>query len=298
MTRRATAGLVLGLAVFGVSWGSILVRLCDGADPLAIAFWRLAIAAALVAPWAVGSGRPRADRRTVLAGAVAGLFLAVHFATWIQSLAWTTVASSVILVSTAPVFTALLSPWVLGERPGRRAWGAVGLTLVGSAILARGDLDLGPRALAGDALAVVGALAVSLYMMVGRRVRDRIGFAPYLGLVYGTGAAVLLVLALALDVRLSGWAAPTWGWLALLAIGPNLLGHGLLNWSVRRLRALTVQTAVLGEPVLATMYAAALLGERPALAFYAGATLIVVGVVLAAREETARGPSRGLESTG
>lgn len=296
--RRGVAGLVLAVAVFGVSWGSVLVRLCDAA-PAAIAFWRLGFATLAVLPFAVAS-RPAApvERRAVALGVLAGLFLAVHFATWIQSLAWTTVASSVMLVSTAPVFTAVLGPSLLGERPHARAWIAVALSVAGIAVLAGGDLRVGGRALVGDALAVVGAFAVSLYLMVGRRLRDRVAFAPYLGLVYGSASAFLLLFAVASGAALSGWDRATWAWLVLMALGPNLLGHGLLNWSVRRLRALTVQTAVLGEPILATAYAALLLHERPAPSFYAGAVLVAAGVVLAAREEADRGvspPAPGME---
>jgi len=202
------------------------------------------------------------------------------------------VSSSVILVSTAPVFTAVLSPWMLGERPGRRAWAATILTLTGSAVLAGGDLRLGGRALAGDLLAILGAATVAVYLMVGRRVRERSGFTRYLVLVNGSAAAALAVVGLGAGTPLSGFSRSTWMWLVLMAIGPSLLGHGLLNWSVRRLRALTVQTAVLGEPVLATAYAFALLGERPTPAFYPGALLIAAGVLLAASEEREhrRGP--------
>jgi len=297
MRSRAAAGWVLAVAVFGVSWGSILVRLCDARAP-AIAFWRVAFATVLVAPFALRDRPARpADRRAVRAGVLAGVFLAVHFAAWIQSLAWTSVASSVILVSTAPVFTAAAGPWLLGERPGRRAWIAVGLALAGSAVLAGGDIGLGAQALAGDLLAVLGAVAVSGYLMVGRRLRERMAFAPYLGLVYGSASVALAGFAALAGAPLTGWPAPTWFWLILMAAGPNLLGHGLLNWSVRRLRALTVQTAVLGEPILATVYAAVLLGETPRPAFYPGAALIAIGVALAAREEAPGGSGEG-ERTG
>jgi drug/metabolite transporter (DMT)-like permease len=119
--------------------------------------------------------------------------------------------------------------------------------------------------------------------MIGRRVRARIAFPRYLLLVNSVSGATLLALAALGGTSLSGYPAATWGWLLLLAAGPHLMGHGLLNWSVRRLPAFTVNMAVLGEPVLATIYAAFLFREVPGPPFYAGALLIAGGIVLATR---------------
>ena len=275
--------VALVLAVLAISWGSILVRLCD-APSLAIAFYRLLFSTILVAVPGWVHARARVPARIYLLAAAAGVLLGMHFALWISSLAYTTVASSVVLVSTQPVFTAFLGPILLGERPGARGWLAVALALAGSTILAGGDLRLGGGALFGDLLAVGGALTASLYLMIGRRVRDHIGFWHYLLVVYGTGAISLGLLATVSGVDLGGYPPATWVWLVLLAVGPNLMGHGLLNWSVRRLRALVVNLAVLGEPVLATIYAALLFGEVPGWLFYAGGVPILAGILLAARE--------------
>ena len=196
------------------------------------------------------------------------------------------VASSVVLVATTPVFTALLAPFFLGERPGRVGWMAVVLAVGGTSLLAGGDWRLGGSALLGDGLALAGALTGSLYLMIGRRVRERISFPRYLLVVYGGAAVSLGLMALVGRVPLGGYPLSTWGWLVVLAVGPNLLGHGLLNWSVRRLRALHVNVATLGEPVLATLYAALLFGEIPRVSFYAGGALIVAGVGLVVREES------------
>lgn len=281
---RGAAAAGLAVAVFAVSWGSILVRLCE-APSLAIAFWRLALSTVVLVPVVLRTGRPG---RTALGPAtLAGFFLAVHFATWISSLAFTTVASSVVLVSTTPVFTALLAPWFLGERPGPRAWAAVVLALGGSLAIAGGDLAVGGTAWVGDLLALVGAFAVALYFMIGRRVRETASFGVYLATVYAAAAVFLGGFAWVAGTALTGFPSATWGYLALLALVPNLLGHGLLNWSVRRLRALTVNLAVLGEPVLATAYAAGLFGEVPGAMFYLGGVLILAGVALAAFDERA-----------
>jgi drug/metabolite transporter (DMT)-like permease len=282
--RTVPAGLALVVAVCAVSWAAILIRWCE-APSLGIAFYRLLFSTLIVLPWGF-AGRESWDRKTLGLAAAAGALLALHFATWISSLSYTTVASSVVLVSTQPVFTAILGPFLLGERPGARGITAMVLCLAGVTVLAGGDLGLGAGALLGDSLALAGAVTASLYFMIGRKVRHRIAFGRYLFLVYGSAALVLGMMALAGGVRLSGYPDLTWLCILGLAVGPNLLGHGLLNWSVRRLRAFTVNMAVLGEPVLATAYAAAIFAEYPGLPFYAGAALILGGIVLAVREDT------------
>ncbi len=281
--RAVGAGLVLGVAVGAISFASILVRLCD-APSLGIAFWRILLSVLLLLPWGLAAGGAVTARTYALA-AGAGLLLAIHFATWITSLALTSVASSVVIVTTQPAFTAALGPYFLKERPGRKGLAAVALALAGSAVLAGGDLELGGRALAGDLLALAGAVAASGYFMIGRRVREGIAFPRYLLVVNAAAAAALGAFAGVFRAPLRGYPAATWGWLLLMAVGPNLVGHGLLNWSVRRLRAFTVNMAVLGEPVLATLYAALLFREIPGAAFYAGAALIGAGIALAARGE-------------
>ncbi len=283
--RTLPAAAALVIAVAAVSWAAILVRLCD-APSLGIAFWRLLIATVVLLPW--GMRRARGGRvapRTWGLAAVAGALLAVHFASWIASLSYTSVASSVLLVAMQPVFTGALGPALLGERPRVRAVVAILLAVAGTAVVAGGDLRLGSDALLGDGLALLGALTAALYLMIGRGVRDRIGFGPYLSTVYAAATGVLLAMAATAGTRLAGYPARTWLWLVLLAAGPHLLGHGLLNWSVRRIRALTVNLAVLGEPILATLYAAALFGEVPPAPFWPGAGLILAGIALAAREE-------------
>ncbi len=277
------AAIALAVAVGAVSWASVLVRLCE-APSLGIAFYRLLFSVVILAPFALRRGEP-VSARTHVAAATAGFLLALHFATWISSLEFTSIASSVVIVSTQPVFTAALGPYLLGEKPGTRGIAAVALALAGTAVLAGGDFAIGGRALLGDLLSLVGAVTASAYLMIGRRVRARIAFPRYLLLVNSVSAAALLAFAGIGGARLSGYPGSTWIWLVLMAAGPHLMGHGLLNWSVRRLRAFTVNMAVLGEPVLATLYGALLFGEIPGAAFYLGAVLIAGGIVLASRQE-------------
>ena len=276
------AALTLAAAVIAMSWAAILIRLCD-APSLGIALYRLVFATLVLAPWAWRGARGSA--RVHGLAIVAGALLALHFASWISSLAYTSVASSVMLVATIPVFTAVLGPLYLGERPGPAGLFGMLLALGGIVVLAGEDFRAGGAALWGDLLALGGALTGAVYLMIGRRVRERIAFAPYLLIVNGSAAACLALMALVSGVELSGYPAATWGLLALLAAGPHLVGHGLLNWSVRRMRSFTVALATLGEPVLATIYAAILFGEIPGATFYLGGALIAGGILLALREE-------------
>ena len=300
-------GLTLLVAVLAVSWAAILTRSCQGAAPLAISFWRLAISAALMAPWALtplrarridplqrvdpaqrhgpeddGSpGAPAPGRLQAVAGAAgAGAFLALHFACWISSLFLTTVASSVVLVAAQPLFTLGLSPLVLGEKPSRRATAGILLAFAGAAGIGAGDFALSGAALTGDLLALAGAAFASAYLIVGRRLRHGWPLPGYLTVVNATAALGLGIAALISGQRLHGYPGATWARLLALAAGPNLIGHGLLNAAVRRLPAYVVNMAVLGEPLLASLYAALLFGERPGLHLFAGGALVLAGICL------------------
>lgn len=304
-----TAIVALVVSVAAVSSSAILIRLCR-AEPLAIAQWRMVFAAALVVPWASWCARRAAvpagpwRRGDRLLAVLSGLLLAAHFACWIASLRYTTVASSVVLVATQPVFVALCAPVVLRERVGGRTWLAVAATVAGVALLARADAAAAApgegvalaRRLAGDGLAILGAATGAGYVLIGRRSRATVPFPRYLATVYAVAAIALTVSASTVHGFASyDLSSRTWFLLALLAIGPGVLGHGLMNWSVRRLAATTVTLAWLGEPVLATVYAAVWLDERPAPGFGFGAALLIGGVIVAVLAE-ARGRRSGVNA--
>ena len=296
-SRNWTGPAALALAVVAVSWSAILARACVEAGPLAISFWRLAIATLMIAPWAFrrsASGAPASapaactpsvagagPRRPAALAALAGIFLALHFACWISSLFLTTVASSVVLVATQPLFSLLLSRLVLGETAGRRATAGVVMAFAGAVLIGAGDFSVSGTALAGDLLALAGALFASAYFVLGRGLRRAWALPRYLTFVNGTAALVLLVGARAAGQSLSGYGPSTWAALGALAAGPHLVGHGLLNAAVRRLPAWLVNMAVLGEPLLASVYAALLFGERPGPALWAGGGLVLAGIALA-----------------
>jgi len=269
--------VLLAVGVLGASVSAILVVYAQGAAPLAISFWRCAAGAAVLAPFAVRKLRAL-DLRQNRLPALAGLFLAAHFATWITSLELTTVAASVLLVTSSPAFVALLAWWVLDERLRSAAWIGVGLTVVGAALVAGGDLS-GAR-LEGNLLAIAGAITVGVYMLAGQVARRELGILEYSVITYAVAAAVLLPICLLVGVRLWGYDGQTW--LALLGLlgGPQLLGHTVLNYVLKDLGATTVAVAVMAEPLIASVLALALFGQVPPLLIYPGGAAILAGIYI------------------
>lgn len=292
MIGRFRLGAGLATGVLAVSWAAILVRLA-AAPALSVAAWRLVVAAVPALAWA--ALRHRGEWRALPArerwrAAGAGLALAAHFATWIGSLQLTSVAASVALVTTQPVWVALLSAAFLGERVSRRTALGIAVSLAGGLLVAGADLGTSARALAGDALAVAGAIFAALYFVAGRRARATLSLGAYVGAVYPAAALALLAAAGLAGAPLSGFSPATWGALVLLGLVPQLVGHSLLNWSLRWLPAPLVAVAILAEPVVSTLLAIPVLGERPGPGVAAGGLLTLCGVYLAATGAEAAEP--------
>jgi drug/metabolite transporter (DMT)-like permease len=274
--------LTLSLAVLFVSFGAVLVRLA-AAPALAVSFFRVAIASLVLAPFAVGRARrswPALGRRRVLLLLAAGLALALHFATWISSLSYTSIASSVLLVNTAPLFTLALSRIFLRERIAPVVLLAMPIALLGAALIALGDWSGSPGSLRGNLLALAGALTVAAYQVIGRGLRDALPLDAYVLGVWTTAAAVLAALALAFGVPLTGYAPRTWLVLMALALVPTLGGHGLVNKSLRSLPAPTVGLFLLGEPLGASLLAFLVFGEVPGAWTFAGGAIVLAALVL------------------
>lgn len=279
----------LGLGVVAVSAAAILIRVAlEDADPLAIAFWRSFGGAVALAPFAVRHARRdgpvSSTRRRQLAWS--GVFLGLHFGLWLWSLELTTVASSVTLVTMSPIFVALGAARFLGEPTARRTWVGMGITIAGALAVGLADgvaVDLGPTALAGDALAFGGALAVTGYLLLGRVARRDVPATRYSSSVFAVAAAVLLGACLATGTPLWGYSGTTWLALAGLVVGPQLLGHSIFNALLSRVQPTVVSIVVLGEPVGATLLAWLFLDELPAPLFWVGAPLVLAGVFVATR---------------
>lgn len=279
----------LGLGMVAFSTASILTRLA-AAPPLVIGAWRMVLASLLLTPFAWPRLRREwaaLTRRDMLYLGLAGMALAIHFATWISSLSYTTVASSVILVTTNPIFVGLATRYLLHERVGRFQAVAILIALTGSVIVSYGDLQLSGRALWGDALALVGALAASTYILLGRAVRRKLSTLAYVWPCYGLAALLLLLLCLVTRQQLLAYSARAYLLFALLAIGPQILGHSSFNWALAHFSPILITLAILGEPVGASILALIILGEMPPLTAPLGGLLILAGIYLASRDELA-----------
>jgi drug/metabolite transporter (DMT)-like permease len=285
---RLLAGL--GVGVLAVSFASILIRLAqaEGMPSLSIASWRLMVASAVLLPyaWATRRAEVRAlTRRELGLLALSGLFLGLHFAAWIASLGYTSVASSAVLASMGPVFVALGSWLFWRERPGPLLTLGILLAAVGSITISWADLGRGGDHILGDLLALAGGVMVAGYLVIGRRVRGRMSLVTYAALVYGMGMVSLLLVLLIAGQPLLGFSTAAWGWALLLGVGPQLVGHSSLNWALRYLSATFVAIVILAEPITAGVLAFFILDETPTWATLAGAALVLSGIYIASRAE-------------
>ena len=291
--------LVLFLGILAVSSAAILITFAraEGVPAVSIAALRLTFASVALAPFvwtrARGEWARLAPRDFVLA-LVSGVALALHFAFWISSLDYTSVMSSVVFVSTNPLFVGLASVLLLRESLRRGTVIGILIAGVGGALIGFSDLgQAGAESLFGDALALAGAVTVSGYLLIGRRLRKQLSLLAYIGLVYTTAAIVLLALAIAMGANLLGYSLTGYLLIALLAAGPQLIGHTSYNWALKYVSATFVTVTLLAEPIGATLLAIPLLAQVPSPMRFLGGALILVGIYFAAREET-KG-SRGAE---
>ena len=290
MRGRVFAVLAAGVAV--MSTASILIRWLHaaGVPSLSIAAWRLALAALILAPLVLVRHRAELARLAPgewLLAAAAGAFLAAHFAAWIVSLEYTSVASSVALVTTNPIWIGIASWLLFRERLGRLMVLAIGLAIAGAAVIFLADggepAAGGTRPVLGNALAVVGSLTICGYLLIGRGLRRSMPLVPYVGVVYAAAAVCLIVVALVAGAPLGGFSGASWLMLLALAIGPQLLGHSSFNWALKYLSATLIALAILGEPVGSTILAWWLLEEPVGAVKLGGMALLLAGIFLAAR---------------
>lgn len=284
--------LVLIGAVLATTYAGPIVRFAT-APALAIAFWRLLLVLPVTGILALrGSGEQGAGLSGAAQGtpprsplpliALSGALLALHFWSWIASLRFTTVASSVVLVSLKPVFAwAIAALWLREHPTGTEVWGIL-LAVLGASLIGLGDARLSLGALGGDALAVLGALTGAGYYVIGRRVRRTVGIWRYATGVYSVAAVALAVLAVVRADPLIGFAGRDWAVFGAMAAGPMLIGHTGMNYALRYFRATTVNVAALGEPVGATLLAWVLpaIHEVPRPAALIGGMTVLIGISL------------------
>ncbi|MCS7251254.1 MAG: DMT family transporter [Anaerolineae bacterium] len=295
--------LVLLIGILAVSMSSIFIRFAQReASSLVIAAYRLALATLLILPVAFTRYRHELRQlrgRDLLWMGLSGIFLAFHFVTWITSLEYTTVASSVVLVSLSPAFVAIAAPVFLREAITSRVILGIFIALAGSAVVGFSDACSWPPLrctlegdgrlpIVGNLLALIGAIMVAGYFMIGRQVRSRFSLPVYISLVYGSAALVCLLIVAGSGLPILGYPPQTYFWMSLIAIFPQFIGHSSFNWALRYLPAAVVTVTTLGEPIGSTILAYVILREAPPWIKILGGGLILTGIAIVSQEKAGR----------
>jgi len=284
--------LLLAIAVAFISTSGPIIA-ATAAPALAIAFWRCFLGSAATAPWVLWRhrsefrGLSRREWRLIL---LAGFFLGAHFATWIPSLRFTTVASSTALVATQPIWAALIARSRGWHVPGR-AWIGIGIAMLGILALTGIDGSIDPRQLIGDGLALLGAVFAAAYVTVGASIRQSVSTATMTFILYATAALFLLSLCIIGGQQLTGYSTQAWLLILALTIGSQLLGHTLINRVLVTTSATVASLAILFEMPGATIIAALWLGQMPPLAVLPAIGLLFLGLVIVIRSGDRRPPA-------
>jgi drug/metabolite transporter (DMT)-like permease len=282
---RTDVGLI-AFAVLMLSTSGPLIRWAAGGAPsMAIAMWRNALACAVLVPWALLTRRrefARMSRREWLLCVSSGFVLAAHFATWVPSISFTTVASSTALVALQPVWAALLAR-VAGDRIPRAGWIGIGIAVAGAVALSGVDFSVSGRAVWGDVLATVGGMLSGAYVAIGGRVRQTVSTTAYTSVCYLTAAATLAVVCVAGHQPMTGFRPSAWVAIGALTLGPQLLGHSVFNHVLKTTSPTFVSLAILFEVAGAAVLAGLFFSEWPSLAAIPAAALIIAGIVIVVR---------------
>jgi len=305
MSPRFSPVVVLCIGVLGIASGSILVRLAQGQEmpSLVIAAWRLTLASSVLLPLALMKRRTELRQMSGSAWRLAllsGFMLAVHFAGWISSLAYTSVASSTVLVSTSPLWVGLAAPFLLQEHLSRPLKVGIALAMFGSLVIGLADVvDVldgrlqfsltqftnQPNPLLGNGLALIGAVAASAYLIIGRRLRHGMSLLSYTAVVYSSAAFFLVIMALASGYSLLGYSSTAYLIMIVMAIFPQLIGHSSYNWALGYLPAASVSVVVIAEPLGATLLALLIFREIPNWITLMGSALLLSGIIYAGRPD-------------
>jgi drug/metabolite transporter (DMT)-like permease len=267
----------VAVGVLAVSAAAIFIRLAE-APALAVAFWRSALGVLVLLPFAFYRQDAFPRGRALWGGIASGIALGAHFGFWISSLDYTSVAASVVLVCTQPVFVAILAYLVFGERTSPLSFLGILVALAGTVMISS-DRSVGSATFFGNGLAVIGAITVAVYVLIGRSLRTTgVGVLPYSIVVYSSAAAALLPAALYSGASLWGYSEETWFWLGAITLGPQILGHTVFNWALRYVQASLISGTILAEPVVSALLAWLVLSERPGLATLLGGAVVLVGL--------------------
>lgn len=279
--------IVLIGGIIGVSTGAIFARLAD-APALVTAAYRVGLAALILVPLAGWKARDELrllSSRDIKLAMLAGLFLAMHFASWISSLDYTAIANSVVLVNTIPLWVGLLTPLVTGDRIQKPTVISIGLSVFGAAVIGFGDFAIGGQALWGDFLALVGAFSAAIYLLLGRNLRRKLSLLSYVAVCYGSAAVILWLAVLLLKLPISGYSSQTVAAFWAMALISQILGHSSYNWALKWFSTGFVAVALLGEPIGSTFLAYILFDEGLTWLKLMGGLFILSAIYIAAAGE-------------
>jgi drug/metabolite transporter (DMT)-like permease len=277
--------IFLCIGILAISTASIFIKLCE-APALIIATYRMMLASIVLMPFAYYKKPWRGWERNEMGWFIlSGLFLSLHFAFWIASLKYTSVASSVVLVTTHPIFVGIGSRLFLKERSGMNLVLGIALSVLGSGLISYGDMTLSKEALMGDGFALLGAIAASGYLLVGRKMRKERDLFSYIFPVYSSAGLILILLSLIFQKSFWGYSPSTYLFLFLLALVPQLIGHTTFNWALKYLPASMVAIAILGEPIGSAILAYFILGEGLTIWKVLGGISIFAGILIALKKK-------------
>ncbi|MBU0544128.1 MAG: DMT family transporter [Proteobacteria bacterium] len=282
--------IALGIGVAAVSTGAVFARLAE-APAIVIAAYRVGLASLIIAPIAWIRAKDEIinlSRQELALAALSGLFLALHFATWISSLNYTSIANSVVLVNTNPLWVGLLTPFITGERLKTASVAGIILSVIGAAIIGAGDFAAGKNALFGDFLALIGGICAAFYLLIGRNLRRKLSLTAYIMVCYGSAAVFLWFAVLSMGMQITGYSSSTVASFFGLAIVSQLVGHTCFNWALRWFTPGLVAVTLLGEPIGSTILAYVIFNEKLTLLRLAGGGLILAAIYISASAENSK----------
>ena len=292
--------LIFLIGILAISSSSIFSRLSQEEAPsLIIASVRLFVASIILLPVVMINGRDefkKINRKIIYLFLLAGLFLSMHFASWISSLEYTSVASSVVLVTTTPLWVALFSPIFLKEKNNPKIWIGISIAIMGSVVVSMSQtcsFDPGffmkctglkelfsTDSFFGNILALIGAWMIAGYIIIGRKLRNKFTLAFYVFCVYSIAAVILIIWSVILGYSFTGYSGMIYFWMILLGIIPQLIGHSTFNWALGHIPASLVSIVFMAEPMGTIILAFIFLQEIPKLGEILGGLLIILGIFL------------------
>lgn len=274
------------IAVIAVSFSSIFIRLSN-APSLIIAAYRLGIASIILFPFMIyynSNISKKYSRKDLLKIFFISFFLSIHFASWITSLNYTSIANSVIIVNTSPIFVAIFSHYILKEKINYNTIIGIIIALIGTIIIAIGDYGINRSNLLGDIYALIGAIALSIYIIGGRDIRKRMNLYLYVTPVYAISAIFLIIACIFLKIQLYPYSLREYFIFFLLAIIPTIFGHTIYNWILKNVEATIVAISLLGEPIGSTILAIIVFNEIPGFLTLIGGPITLIGIYIAMRK--------------